>query len=58
MADVNAGYDEVSAIFGQWRRVVLVFAALLTVLPALPVHWLKKLSIGAGFDNLNTDGHG
>ena len=38
--------------------MVFPSAALLTVPLTVAVHWLKKPFIHAGFDNLNTDGHG
>jgi hypothetical protein len=57
-AFMNASGGKVSANFSQFWQVVFQPAAELTFPLTVAVHPFKKPFIYAGFDNLNTDGHG
>jgi len=52
---LRAGFSGMVAAF--WRMVFPV-AAMLAESLTVAVHALKKPCVYAGFDNLNTDGHG
>jgi len=54
---VNARCGKVSASFGQWWRVVLALAALLTFPLTVAVHPFKKPNKINGFIDLTIDGH-